>query len=195
MVRTTPSILSPLEQVRKRNTKVDIVDDKAAPAKPGVVTIKITLSPADQKLLSDLLESEQDFIDSPAFYEDDAVLKIYDEPAEIPKPDTSWYHPVMDDLSGRTRTVKTAQQIILTGAQEKVLFHQFNYARYRIWKLQQEVWATTLRKPTPAQAAEILLVPPLRRDPSANCQHEPGPGAGDGQAHPHVRGGLCRSGL
>ena len=156
MVRTTPSILSPLDQHRKRNTKVDIVADKAVAHKPGVVTVTRTLSASDQKLLSDLLESEQDFIDSPAFYEDDAVIKIYDEPAGIPKPDTSWYHPVMDDLSGRTRTIKTAQQIILTGAQEKVLFHQFNYARYRIWKLQQEVWATTSRKPTPVQASEIL---------------------------------------
>jgi len=156
MVRTTPSILSPLEQHRKRNTKVDVVADKAVAQKPGVVTVTRTLSASDQKLLSDLLESEQDFIDSPAFYEDDAVTKIYDEPAGIPKPDTSWYHPVMDDLSGRTRTIKTAQQIILTGAQEKVLFHQFNYARYRIWKLQQEVWATISRKPTPVQAAEIL---------------------------------------
>ena len=30
---------------------------------------------------------------------------------------------------------------ILTGAEEKVLFHQFNYARYRIWNLQQEAAA------------------------------------------------------
>ena len=41
-----------------------------------------------------------------------------------------------------------AQQVILTGAEEKVLFHQFNYARYRIWKIQQDVWASPSRKPT-----------------------------------------------
>jgi RNA polymerase sigma factor (sigma-70 family) len=118
--------------------------------------VKRTLSSEDERLLARLLSEEQDFIDSPAFYEEDADRKIYDEAPEIPKPDTSWYHPVMDDLSGRTRTIKTAQQVILTGAQEKVLFHQFNYARYRIWKLQQEMWSTASRKPTPEQAEEVL---------------------------------------
>jgi len=63
---------------------------------------------------------------------------------------------VMDDLSGRTRTIKHAQQVILTGAQEKVLFHQFNYARYRIWKLQQEIWSTDSRRPTAEQAEQVL---------------------------------------
>ncbi len=114
------------------------------------------LSTHQEELLASVMAQEQDFIDSPAFYEDDAEKKIYDEAPEIPKPDTSWYHPVMDDLSGRTRTIKTAQQVILTGAQEKVLFHQFNYSRYRIWKIQQEVWATPSRKPTLAQAKDVL---------------------------------------
>jgi RNA polymerase primary sigma factor len=64
----------------------------------------------------------------------------------------------MDDLSRRrrSRTVKSAQQVILTGAEERVLFHQFNYARYRVWMLQQEVWARPDKKPTPEQAEEIL---------------------------------------
>jgi RNA polymerase sigma factor (sigma-70 family) len=63
----------------------------------------------------------------------------------------------MDDLSSaRNRTVKSAQQVILTGAEEKVLFHQFNYARFRINKIQHEVWASPTRQPTPEQAQEIL---------------------------------------
>ncbi|MGD9691136.1 MAG: sigma-70 family RNA polymerase sigma factor [Phycisphaerales bacterium] len=162
MTRSAPTIMSPLEQARRR-TRVGM-----AASKPAVVTKKASatdftarkvtraLSKQDEELLSLILASEQDFIDSPAFYEGDAINKIYDEAPEIPKPDTSWYHPVMDDLSGRTRTIKTAQQVILTGAQEKVLFHQFNYARYRVWKLQQDVWTTPARKPTPEQADDIL---------------------------------------
>jgi RNA polymerase sigma factor (sigma-70 family) len=104
------------------------------------------------------MSSEQDYIDSPAFYEKDAEKKIYDEAPDIQKPDTSWYHPVMDDLSATSkgRTVKSAQQVILTGAEEKVLFHQFNYARHRIWKLQQVVWASPTKKPTGEQALEVL---------------------------------------
>jgi RNA polymerase primary sigma factor len=165
---------SPLEQHRRRN-RVDFTEvrevkpaatagakaEKASSSKgekkpAGAKGVRKTLSPEDEKLLNAILASEQDFIDSPAFYEADAMKKIYDEAPEIPKPDTTWYHPVMDDLSGRTRTIKHAQQVILTGAQEKVLFHQFNYARYRIWKLQQEIWSTDSRRPTAEQAEQVL---------------------------------------
>ncbi len=167
LMPSQPSV-SPLEQHRRR-TRVDIVEAEVKPAAAkiskvsvsGLKTGKITsrssrLSDSDQRLLNQIMVSEQDFIDSPAFYEDDAEKKIYDEAPEIPKPDTSWYHPVMDDLSGRTRTIKTAQQVILTGAQEKVLFHQFNYSRYRVWKLQQEVWNSPSKKPELESAREIL---------------------------------------
>ncbi|MCE2966912.1 MAG: sigma-70 family RNA polymerase sigma factor [Phycisphaerales bacterium] len=157
LMPTTPASVSPLQQHRRRN-RVDLAEVK--PVKMGKTDaprkVKRTLSREDEKLLAAILEQEQDFIDSPAFYEESAELKIYDEAPAIPKPDTTWYHPVMDDLSGRTRTIKTAQQVILTGAQEKVLFHQYNFARYRIWKIQQEVWATTSRKPTSEQAEDVL---------------------------------------
>lgn len=150
--RTTPS---PLEQVRRKH-RVGVV-----PGAKGVLAGKSarrTLSADDEKLLTQVLASEQDFIDSPAFYEKEAEKKIYDLAPDIQKPDTSWYHPVMDDLSAssKTRTVKSAQQVILTGAEEKVLFHQFNYARYRVWKLQQDVWASPAKLPTPEQAEEVL---------------------------------------
>jgi RNA polymerase sigma factor (sigma-70 family) len=46
--------------------------------------------------------------------------------------------------------------VILTGAQEKVLFHKFNFARYRIWSIQQEVWERPDKKPAAEQAEEIL---------------------------------------
>ncbi|MBL8990032.1 MAG: sigma-70 family RNA polymerase sigma factor [Phycisphaerae bacterium] len=147
---------SPMEQHRRRG-RVAFTEAKPAAGKAAAKkAAKRALSPDDEKLLALILSEEQDFIDSPAFYEKDAEKKIYDEAPEIPKPDTTWYHPVMDDLSGRTRTIKTTQQVILTGAQEKVLFHQYNYARYRIWKHQQEIWKTSSRKPTAVQAEEIL---------------------------------------
>lgn len=144
---------TPLEQVRRRH-RVDIVEGTSAQeSKPA----RKRLSAEDERLLNQVLESEQDFIDSPVFYEADAEQRIYAEAPDIPKPDTSWYHPVMDDLSAaRGRTVKSAQQVILTGAEEKVLFHQFNYARYRVYSLQKDVWASPTRQPTPAQAEEIL---------------------------------------
>ena len=143
---------SPLEQARRRH-RVGMT----AKAARRTSKVRKVLSDEDEKLLNQLMSREQDFIDSPAFYEDDAETSIYQEAPDIALPDTSWYHPVMDDISStRTRTVKSAQQVILTGAEEKVLFHQFNYARYRIWAIQQDVWERPDKKPAPEQAEQIL---------------------------------------
>jgi len=148
--RTTPS---PLDQVRRRHR----VGVSAPTAKAASKPAHRTLSADDEKLLNQIMSGEQDFIDSPAFYEKEAEKKIYDLAPDIQKPDTSWYHPVMDDLSAtKGRTVKSAQQVILTGAEEKVLFHQFNYARYRIWNIQEEIGKSTTKLPTADQAEEVL---------------------------------------
>src|SRR5262249_35848134 len=144
-----------LEQHRRRSR----VQFSAGPeAKAGAARRgKRGPSREDGKLLASILSAEQDFIDSPAFRGGHPGRKNYGEGPGIQKPDTSWYHPVMDDLSpGKSRTVKSAQQVILTGAEEKVLFHQFNFARFRVWKLQQEVWGSPSRKPTAEQAEQIL---------------------------------------
>jgi len=154
----TKRTLSPLEQVRRRSRVGVTSETVEKPVKAGSKgAVRRRLSPEDEKLLQQVMSQEQDFIDSPAFYEDEADRKIYTDAPDVPKPDTSWYHPVMDDLSSaRGRTVKSAQQVILTGAQEKILFHQFNYARYRIWSIQQEVWKSESRLPEPEQAQDVL---------------------------------------
>ena len=154
MMKPTPS---PLEQHRRKTrvqfTTTEIGRGGAAPKS------KRSLSKEDEKLLATLLNPANpiDYIDSTAFREEGAETMIYDKAPEIAKPDTSWYHPVMDDLSpGKSRTVKSTQQVILTGAQEKVLFHQFNFARFRVAELQNRIWASDSRKPTTDQAEQIL---------------------------------------
>ncbi len=160
---TSKRAISPIEQVRRRSRASGGVEGVAesalagGSAKTAKPSVRRRLSVEDERLLNQVMASEQDFIDSPAFYDDKAYELIYKDAPEIQKPDTTWYHPVMDDLStARNRTVKSAQQVILTGAEEKVLFHQFNYARYRIWKVQQDVWAAPTRSPLPEQGDEIL---------------------------------------
>ncbi|MEO1583049.1 MAG: sigma-70 family RNA polymerase sigma factor [Planctomycetota bacterium] len=146
---------SPLEQVRRRH-RVRVATSPTGNGSKRTTTRK--LSPHDERLLQRLLQGEQDFIDSPAFYEDEAETKIYEEVPDVQKPDTTWYHPVMDDLSSstRTRTMKSAQQVILTGAEERILFHQFNYARYRVRCVQRAVREAADHLPTPDQAEEVL---------------------------------------
>jgi RNA polymerase sigma factor (sigma-70 family) len=150
---------SPIEQERRRNRTglgaALAANGGTKPTRAG--SVRRGLSAEDERLLKAIMSCEQDFIPSPAFEESDAEQKIYSVGHEIPKPDTTWYHPVMDDLSAaRGRTVKSAQQVILTGAQEKILFHQFNYARFRIWRIQKDVWAAPSRQPAQEQAEEIL---------------------------------------
>ena len=155
---TSKRTLGPLEQVRRRSrVGLGSMSVDAPASRPGRTTVRRRLSVEDERLLDQIMSQEQDFIPSPAFDEKDAERKIYVEVPDVPKPDTTWYHPVMDDISSaRGRTVKSAQQVILTGAQEKILFHQFNYARCLIWRIQNKVWAAASRKPTPEQAEEIL---------------------------------------
>ncbi|HYD01624.1 MAG TPA: hypothetical protein VEB22_10395, partial [Phycisphaerales bacterium] len=87
---------SPLDQHRRRN-RVEIVES-TAPAAPKAKAskgrkkgadktepagalparkVRRALNKADEELLNSLLAQEQDFIDSPAFYEESADLKIY----------------------------------------------------------------------------------------------------------------------
>ena len=152
-MKPTPS---PLEQHRRKQR----VQFSSTETGRGVVAkTRRSLSKEDEKLLAQLINpaNPQDYIDSTAFREKTAEETIYSRAPEIPKPDTSWYHPVMDDLSpGKHRTVKSTQQVILTGAEEKVLFHQFNYARFRVAELQKAVWSSDTRKPTPEQADDVL---------------------------------------
>lgn len=155
---TTKRTISPLDQVRRRTKAVvGAGTPEAAGTRSARPAVKRRLSQEDERLLAQIMSQEQDFIPSPAFDEEDAEAKIYADYDKVPKPDTTWYHPVMDDLSAaRGRTVKSAQQVILTGAQERILFHCFNYARHCIWKIQQEVWASESKQPTPEQADAVL---------------------------------------
>jgi RNA polymerase sigma factor (sigma-70 family) len=154
MSNLTTKTPSPLEQHRRR-TRVEL--SPVTELEGSVRKVSRRLSKEDEQLLAQILATEQDFIDSPVFREPEAERKIYDEAPPVAKPDTSWYHPVMDDLSpGKSRTVKSAQQVILTGAEERVLFHQFNFARFRVWTIQNEIKASATKKPTSDQAEEIL---------------------------------------
>ena len=140
---------SPLHRFHRRRGVAVAVDGRRVSRK--------SFSPDEERLLKQLLAGEQDFIDNAAFYVKDAYRKIYEEAPAVKKPDASWYHPVMDDLNaGRGRLPKTTEQVILTGAEERVLFLQYNYARCQIFQVQKAVWAQPDRKPSAEQAESLL---------------------------------------
>ncbi len=145
--------ISPIDQVRRQNRLSLRAGGKRR--QPG-------LNPADQRVLRRLLSKPMDFIDSPAFHERGAEKAIYDDAPEIPKPDTAWYQPLMDDPRA-ARSQRDSQQrdsVLLTAAQERVLFRQFNYARFRISEIQEELGvsdeAPARRQPSQKQTDELL---------------------------------------
>jgi RNA polymerase sigma factor (sigma-70 family) len=142
--------LSPLAQMERRR-----VTQRAA-ALGGAVSRR-RFTPEDETALTELLSGEIiDYIDNALFRTAGAERKIFDEAPDIRKPDASWYHPVMDDLGNRARLPKSSDQVILTGAEERVLFLQLNYSRHRISEIQAAVHESADARATDEQAAELL---------------------------------------
>ena len=96
------------------------------------------LSHRDQARFKQILTLKYDFVTNPVFYRRDANRRIFDDAPPIARPDTSWYHPVMENFSSST-IPKNVGTVLLTAAEERVLFLQFNYCRYLVCKLKQQL--------------------------------------------------------
>ena len=143
---------SPLDRLRQREET--IVRRPAALRR----STESGLSAREREIVQFILEKEMDYINSEAFYEDNAEHAIYEEPDAIRRPDVTWYRPLMDDLTAqgsrdRQGSLRDSGTVLLTGAQERVLFLQYNYARYRICELQKQIGS---RQPEEDQARQIL---------------------------------------
>jgi RNA polymerase primary sigma factor len=143
---------SQLDQRRKRHRSAVSTRGSASKARVG-------LSPADEQLLRLILSEPMDFMDNPEFAKPGAEKRIYRELPEIQRPDVSWYRPLLDDLTpaserGRDRARPRGQtSILLTGAQERVLFLKYNFARRAVKEIQDKLGT---RRPTLTQSRTIL---------------------------------------
>lgn len=99
------------------------------------------LSIAEERALKTILSQPVDYIDHPDYHLPDAQARIYGE-AEITRPDVTWYRPLMDDfISARargSRTPRAQSGVLLTGAQERILFMKYNFARFSISEIQKQ---------------------------------------------------------
>jgi len=118
---------SPLEQARKHQ-RVQQVKSKRP------------LGLKDQATVKRLLADGYDYVHHELFDlpEDEAHRQIFDEAPPIQKPDTSWYHPVMDNIS-EARTQKNVGTVLLTAKEERTLFLQFNFCRFKVAQLRAEL--------------------------------------------------------
>ena len=136
---------SPLDRLRRRRGTYGLA---GARSRGGV-----GLSEADQMLLQEVLAEPMDYIDADDFREPDAEYHIYDEAPMIRKPDVAWYRPLMDDLTPSTQPAKQANSVLLTAEEERILFLQYNYARFRVSEIQKQIGTAG---PTDEQIHEIL---------------------------------------
>ena len=139
---------SPLARLRKRQGVVSRESSRAATGQ------RWSLTSEEEHLLNEILSEPMDYIDSKAFYQPNAEKSIYDDAPDIEKPDVAWYRPLMDDLTPQSaETTKSTGTVLLTAAQERVLFLQYNYARHRISEMQKDIGPA---RPTEEQARELL---------------------------------------
>jgi RNA polymerase sigma factor (sigma-70 family) len=98
-----------------------------------------------------LLSEPMEYVDSIAFADRRVKKKIFDDAPTVTRPDTAWYHPLMDGRA--TETTKTTRSHVLTRQEERFLFLQYNYARRRILRLRRLIGD---RLPLIAEARELL---------------------------------------
>jgi hypothetical protein len=136
---------SPLSRLRQRQ-RVRVQPEDGGSRRAG-------LTSEEERLLHQILAEPMDYIDSDEFTRPDAERRIYDEAPPIERPDVSWYRPLMDDPEPSRGHGKNSGTVLLTAAQERVLFLQYNYARHRVRQLQMEIGPN---EPTEDQARELL---------------------------------------
>ena len=98
MTTTMTTRVSPLDQARRQN-KVAMAESTRE------------LSARDQATLKRVLTSKCDFVPNPLFEKANAQRQIFDEAPPIGRPDTSWYHPVMDNATD-SRSVNTGGTVL-----------------------------------------------------------------------------------
>jgi len=153
---------SPLMRARKRGTPegVSRAMPRVTSAERSVQSVpQNTLAPltqAEERHLKKLLSEPMDYIDHAEYHLPDAAARIYGA-EEIARPDVTWYRPLMDDfISTRSRGArppKAQSTVLLTGAQERVLFMKYNFARFSISEIQKQAASRSL---TLAEAREML---------------------------------------
>jgi len=79
---------------------------------------------------------ESDFFDLPPAK---AVARLFDDAPEIEKPDTAWYHPVINANEAMARQSRSAGGVLLSAKQEQALFLQYNYCRFRVCQIREEL--------------------------------------------------------
>lgn len=110
------------------------------------------MSAQEQKALADILAAKCDYVPHEWFLLSDAERRIFEEARPIALPDTRWYHAVMENLP-EARAANGSSRTLLTAEEEKAIFLQFNYCRYRVAQLKDQAQKGSL---SPSAARQLL---------------------------------------
>ncbi|MCC5829344.1 MAG: sigma-70 family RNA polymerase sigma factor [Phycisphaeraceae bacterium] len=117
-------------------------------------TIAGRLSPARRRLFDKLLAGPIDFMDDPEFHKPDARRRFGGD-APVDRPSTAWYHQILSAAAPSVRALSAGMATpLLTEAEEKQAFLQFNYCRFRAEWVRQEIEGKRL---TQRRMDELLM--------------------------------------
>jgi RNA polymerase primary sigma factor len=91
---------------------------------------------ATRQRVTELLEENFAFMDSPVFHQRGIEKELFGDEAEPTLPLTSWYQPTRDDGVGDT--MRGAPQL-MKGNEERTMFLRFNYSKMRCQALQKKI--------------------------------------------------------
>lgn len=97
--------------------------------------------PGEGSLLDEILTAEKyEFVDSPLFHQKDADKVIFDDAPAIEQVFTGWYRPMIEGMDAKSvAKARQSGSVLLTAAQERALFRQFNYCRMRAVTLREKL--------------------------------------------------------
>lgn len=87
------------------------------------------ITPYEQAELEDILENGIDYKFNPKFNTSDSYKVLFKDAEEIPEPGTSWF---LHAVHGDNYNPKSKKAKVLTAAQERLIFLQYNWCKYKV---------------------------------------------------------------
>ncbi len=99
--------------------------------------VRRDLRPDQLCTLRRLLGEKYEYVDHPLFElpDEQAYIEVFEKPELLPLPNVDWYVGLMDPRAAAapsTTVPKSSGSVLLTAAQERVLFSQFNFCRREV---------------------------------------------------------------
>ncbi|MSR44400.1 MAG: sigma-70 family RNA polymerase sigma factor [Phycisphaerales bacterium] len=101
----------------------------------------------DRVTLEALEGAEVGFVDNPGFHAIGAKQRIFDDAAPIAQPDITWYRPLLDERRPsvtKGTSLRPNKSAVLTAAQERTIFAQLNFARFRVAQIRRRALRTAV---------------------------------------------------